>query len=98
MTIVVLTIVNCLGVRAGRRLQSVLMVLKIVAIAALVLAGMLLIRSPYPLQHPVLDRAPSIYLVTSIGAAMVQRNLSRALVMGVAGVIVLYTGVNFVCV
>lgn len=55
MTIVVLTIVNCLDVRAGSRLQSVLMVLKIGAIAALVLAGMFLIRSPYPLQHPVLD-------------------------------------------
>ncbi len=27
-----------------------------------------------------------------------RKNLSRALVMGVAGVIVLYVGVNFVCV
>jgi APA family basic amino acid/polyamine antiporter len=34
-------------------------------------AGGNLIRSPYPLQHPVLDRAPSIYLVTSIGVVMV---------------------------
>jgi basic amino acid/polyamine antiporter, APA family len=119
-TIVLLTAINCLGVRAGSRVQSVLMLLKIAAIATLVLAGLFLIRSPYPLLHPVLDRPPSIDLVTAIGAAMVpvlfafggwqtanfiateikdpQRNLSRALVMGVTGVIVLYLGVNFVCV
>jgi len=120
VTIVLLTVVNCFGVRAGSRVQSVLMVLKIGAIAALVLAGMFLIRSPFPLLHPVLSRPPSIDLVTAIGAAMVpvlfafggwqtanfiateikapRCNLSRALVMGVAGVIVLYIGVNFVCV
>ena len=120
MTIVLLTIINCLGVRAGSRVQSILMLLKIGAIATLVLAGLFLIRAPYPLLHPVLDREPSIDLVTAIGAAMVpvlfafggwqtanfiateikdpQRNLSRALVMGVTGVIVLYLGVNFVCV
>src|SRR5271169_61359 len=120
MTIVLLTAVNCLGVRAGSRVQSILMLLKIGAIATLVLAGLFLVQSPYPLLHPVLDRAPSIDLVTAIGAAMVPvlfafggwqtanfiateikdpaRNLSRALVMGVAGVIVLYLGVNFVCV
>jgi APA family basic amino acid/polyamine antiporter len=120
VTILLLTTVNCIGVRVGSRVQSVLMLLKIGAIATLVLAGMLLIRSPYPLLHPVLDRAPSIDLMTAIGAAMVpvlfafggwqtanfiaseikdpRRNLSRALLMGVAGVIVLYIGVNFVCV
>ena len=120
LTIVLLTTVNCLGVRAGSRVQSILMLLKIGAIATLVVAGLFLVRSPYPLLHPVLDRAPSIDLVTAIGAAMVpvlfafggwqtanfiateikdpQRNLSRALVMGVTGVIVLYLGVNFVCV
>src|ERR1039458_5256425 len=119
-TVAILTIINCLGVRAGSRVQSILMLMKIAAIATLVLAGIFLIRSPYPLLHPVLDRAPSVDLVTAIGAAMVpvlfafggwqtanfiateikdpQRNLSRALVMGVSGVIVLYLGVNFVCV
>src|ERR1022692_1084694 len=59
-TIVLLTIVNCLGVRAGSRVQNILMLLKIGAIATLVLAGMFLIRTPYPLLHPVLDREPSI--------------------------------------
>src|SRR6516165_7540936 len=120
ITIVVLTTINCLGVRAGSRVQSILMLLKIGAIATLILAGLFLIRSPYPALHPMLDRPPSFELVTAIGAAMVPvlfafggwqtanfigseikdptRNLSRALLLGVAGVIVLYLGVNFVCV
>jgi APA family basic amino acid/polyamine antiporter len=119
-TIVVLTVVNCLGVKAGSRVQSMLMLLKIGAITALILAGFFFVRAPYPILHPVLDRLPSIDLFTALGAAMVPvlfafggwqtanfiateikdpvRNLSRALVLGVAGVIVLYLGVNFVCV
>jgi basic amino acid/polyamine antiporter, APA family len=120
ITIVALTVVNCLGVKLGSRMQSVLMLLKIAAIAGLIAAGLFLVRSPHPLLHPLLDRAPSLDLLTAIGAAMVpvlfafggwqttnfiaeeikepRRNLSRALVLGVAGVIVLYVGVNFVCV
>ncbi len=120
VTIVLLTLVNCLGVRAGSRVQSILMLLKIGAIATLIFAGLFLIRSPFPVTHPVLDRPPSLDLVTAMGAAMVPvlfafggwqtanfiaaeikdptRNLSRALLMGVAGVIALYLGVNFVCV
>jgi APA family basic amino acid/polyamine antiporter len=120
VTIVVLTVINCLGVKLGSRMQSVLMLLKIGAIAGLIGAGLFLVRSPHPLLHPVLDRPPSVDLVAAVGAAMVpvlfafggwqttnfiaeeikdpRRNLSRALVLGVAGVIVLYVGVNFVCV
>ena len=120
LTLVVLTVINCLGVKLGSRMQSVLMVLKIGAIAGLIGAGLLLVRSPQPLLHPILDRRPSLDLLTAIGAAMVpvlfafggwqtsnfiaeevkepRKNLSRALVIGVAGVIVLYVGVNFVCV
>ena len=120
ITLALLTLVNCLGVRLGSRVQSILMVMKIGAIATLIAAGLFLIRAPHPLWHPVLDRKPSLDLITAIGAAMVPvlfafggwqtanfiaaevkdpaRNLSRALVMGVAGVIVLYVGVNFVCV
>ena len=120
LTMLVLTIVNCLGVKLGSRMQSVLMLLKIAAIVGLIAAGLFLVRAPHPLLHPLLDRPPSLDLVTAIGAAMVPvlfayggwqttnfiaeevkdpaRNLSRALVLGVAGVIVLYVGVNFVCV
>ena len=119
LTLVVLTVVNCLGVKLGSRIQSVLMVLKIAAIAGLIAAGVFLVRSPHTMLHPVLDRAPSFDLLTAIGAAMVPvlfafggwqtsnfiaeevkdpvRNLSRALVLGVIGVVVLYVGVNFVC-
>ena len=120
VTLVVLTVINCLGVKLGSRMQSVLMVLKIAAIAGLIAAGLFAVRAPHPLLHPLLDRAPSFDLLTAIGAAMVpvlfafggwqttnfiaeeikdpRKNLSRALVPGVAGVIVLYVGVNFVCV
>ena len=120
LTLLVLTIVNCLGVKLGSRMQSVLMVLKIAAIAGLIAAGLFAVRSPHPLLHPLLDRPVSFDLLTAIGAAMVpvlfafggwqtsnfiaeeikdpRKNLSRALVLGVAGVILLYVGVNFVCV
>ena len=120
LTLIVLTVINCLGVKLGSRMQSVLMVLKIAAIAGLIAAGLFLVRTPHPLSHPVLDRPLSFDLLTAMGAAMVpvlfafggwqtsnfiaeeikdpRRNLSRALVLGVAGVIVLYVGVNFVCV
>ncbi len=70
-TIAVLTGVNCLGVKPGGRLQSALMVLKIAAIAALVGAGLFLVRAPKPLLHPVLDRPMNFDLLTAFGAAMV---------------------------
>jgi APA family basic amino acid/polyamine antiporter len=64
-----LTIVNCFGVRAGSTVQSALMVLKIVAIAALVVAGFLLVK---PVVQPtaLIDRPLSMSLLTAFGAAM----------------------------
>jgi APA family basic amino acid/polyamine antiporter len=119
-TIAALTLVNCLGVKFGSRVQSVLMVFKIAAIVFLVVAGAMFIGNPHPMAGAVLDRPPSFGLVTSFGAAMVpvlfafggwqtanfvagemhdpRRNLSRALLAGVAGVIALYLSVNIVCV
>ena len=119
VTISLLTLINCLGVKLGTRVQSLLMILKSGAIATLVFAGLFMVRSPHPVARPILDRAPSLDLLTALGAAMVpvlfafggwqtanfvateikdpRRNLSRALILGVAGVIVLYLGVNFVC-
>src|SRR2546423_10744605 len=44
VTLLILTVINCMGVRAGGSVQSALMVLKIIAIALLVLVGGLLIR------------------------------------------------------
>ena len=120
VTLAILTIINCLGVKLGSRVQSVLMLLKIAAIALLIFAGLFLVPDRHELLHPVLDRPPSWDLLTAIGAAMVpvlfafggwqtanfiaaeikepRKNLSRALILGVAGVILLYLSVNFVCV
>jgi APA family basic amino acid/polyamine antiporter len=120
VTLTALTAINCLGVKPGGRLQSILMVLKIAAILCLVGAGFFLVKKPQPLLHPILDQPVSLDLVTAIGAAMIpvifsyggwqttnfiageirdpRRNLVRALVIGVAGVVVLYVAVNLVCV
>jgi APA family basic amino acid/polyamine antiporter len=121
-----LTVINCLGVRAGSTVQSSLMVLKIIAILALIACGLLLAG---PSQAPEITRAQesgllgqplSFGLLTAVGAAMVpvlfayggwqtasfvageirepRKNLPRALIIGVIGVVVLYLAVNFVCV
>ena len=120
ITLSILTVVNCLGVRVGGSLQSALMVIKIGAIAFLVVAGLLLARGPHFSWTPALDRPLSPSLLSSFGAAMVpvlfayggwqtacfvagelkepRRDMPQALVLGVIGVAVLYTSVNFVCV
>jgi APA family basic amino acid/polyamine antiporter len=115
----VLTVVNCLGVRAGSTLQSVLMVLKIAAIVALIGFGLGTgSRSSIPGPQPLTadHRTP----LTAFGAALVpvlfayggwqtanfiageirepRKNLPRALVLGVIGVVLLYLAVNYVCV
>lgn len=70
IVLALLTIINCLGVRAGSTVQSILMVLKIVALVALVACGLLFATSANnPSQ--LLDRPPSVDLLTSFGAALV---------------------------
>jgi APA family basic amino acid/polyamine antiporter len=65
-----LTAINCLGARAGSNVQSALMLLKMGAIAAMVVAGMALGGGTiHPL--PLLDRPVSLGLVEAIGAAMI---------------------------
>jgi APA family basic amino acid/polyamine antiporter len=66
----VLTIINCLGVRAGSSVQNALMVLKILALAALVLGGLFLVSAPRGVTGEVLDRPVSFGLLTAMGAAM----------------------------
>lgn len=109
----VLTLINCLGVRFGGRTQSILMVLKIVAIAALIAFGLF----ASPIENAL--AAPARDSLTDFGAALVPvlfayggwqtanfiagevrepgRDLPRALLLGVAGVAILYTLVNIVC-
>ena len=70
VVLAVLTIINCLGVRAGSTVQSILMVLKIVAIAMLVVCGFWFGgRSANPPN--LLDRPISGGLITAFGAALV---------------------------
>jgi APA family basic amino acid/polyamine antiporter len=82
LALAVLTIINCLGVRAGGTVQSFLMVLKILAIVALVLCGLLLAgpgstNGIHALAggaggfDPGAGWTTSLALVTTIGAAMV---------------------------
>ena len=120
LTLVTLVFVNCLGVRVGGTVQSVLMVLKTLAIIALVLCGWLLVDGSQFTFTPALDQPVSFDLLIALGAAMIpvlfayggwqtsnfvaaeikepRKNLPRALLLGVFGVIALYLAVNFVCV
>src|SRR5215510_13182144 len=117
LVLATLTIINCLGVRAGSTVQSILMVLKILAIAMLVGCGFIFAsRSTNP--SALLDRPPSLGLLTAFGAALVpvifayggwqtatfvageikepRKNLPRGLILGVAGVVLLYLAANVV--
>lgn len=120
ITLVALVLVNCLGVRVGASVQSALMVLKTLAILALVLCGWLLVDDSQFTFTPVLDQPVSFDLLMAMGAAMIpvlfayggwqtsnfiaaeikepRKNLPRALLLGVLGVIALYLAVNLVCV
>ncbi|HYU97657.1 MAG TPA: amino acid permease [Pyrinomonadaceae bacterium] len=119
-----LTVINCLGVRAGGSVQSFLMVLKIIAIVALIAFGLSLIWPNTTASGGIGAVAggfpPSLSFLTTLGAAMVpvlfayggwqtasfvsgeirepRKNLPRALIIGVSGVVLLYLAVNFVCV
>jgi APA family basic amino acid/polyamine antiporter len=106
-----LTVINCLGVRAGSRVQSAM------TLAAIAAIGMLEILS-FVRGAPVLDQPMSARLIFTFGAAMTpvlfayggwqtssflagevrnpKKTLPRGLVLGVLGVIVVYTSVNFV--
>jgi len=69
-----LTVINCLGVRSGSTVQSVLMVLKIVAIIALIGCGLLLAgpsRAQFAPTSGPLGQPISFDLLTAVGAAMV---------------------------
>jgi len=133
--VLVFTVVNCLGVRAGGGVQSVFMLLRIAAIAMIVAYGVRLVFWPigWPVGRPIgwppanaahtawfplLDRPLSFDLLTVFGATMIpvlfayggfqtsnyvageirepRKNLPKALLLGVMGVIVLYVSANFI--
>ena len=118
-----LTLINCFGVRSGSSVQSALMVLKILAIVALIICGLTVEEKSLLSGARSTNIASSTTfggsMIASFGAAMVpvlfayggwqnsgfvagemrqpKRDLPRGLLIGVAGVIVLYLTVNFVC-
>jgi basic amino acid/polyamine antiporter, APA family len=65
-----LTVINCLGVRAGSSVQNLLMMLKILAIAALVFCGIFFVAAPHGMAGQALDRPVSPGLLVAMGAAM----------------------------
>jgi APA family basic amino acid/polyamine antiporter len=69
IVLAMLTLINCLGVRAGSTVQSILMVLKILAIAALVICGFVFVEKS-AMPSALLDRPASFDLLTAFGAAM----------------------------
>jgi basic amino acid/polyamine antiporter, APA family len=74
LALAILTVINCFGVRSGSTVQSVLMVLKIVAIIALIVCGLLLAgpSSGLVTQSPgLLDQPISFDFLTAVGVAMV---------------------------
>jgi len=70
LVLLTLTGINCLGARAGSNVQNVLMLLKIVVIAALVMLGVALGGGSLK-SGPLLAQPVSFGLLKSIGAAMV---------------------------
>lgn len=121
VVLVLLTIINCLGVRAGSNVQSALMLLKIAAIAALVFCGWWFYKGAQSGGIGAYAGGGSSFdLLLAMGAALTpvmfayggwqttsfvagemrdpRRDLARGLLFGVAGVILLYTAVSFVCV
>ena len=118
LALLLLTVINCFGVRAGSSVQNGLMVLKVLAIALLVVCGLCFAGAAHGLAGPTLDRPVSLSLLTAMGAAMTpvmfayggwqtasfvagemrepRRDLARGLLIGVAGVVLLYMAVNFV--
>jgi basic amino acid/polyamine antiporter, APA family len=113
-----LTVINCLGVRAGSRVQSAMTLAAIGAIGLLEIFSFVRGGPSQILWRPVLDQPMSMGLVFTFGAAMTpvlfayggwqtssflagevrdpRKTLPRGLVLGVLGVIAVYTSVNFV--
>jgi APA family basic amino acid/polyamine antiporter len=69
LVLIGLTIINCLGVRAGSFTQNVFMILKLVAIAILVSVGFFFVRPAAPAPSP--PSSLSLNSITAFGAALI---------------------------
>ncbi len=70
VVLVALTIINCLGVRAGSTTQNLFMMLKLLAIAMLVVVGSTLIKTSTGAASPVISLGP-LDSITAFGAALI---------------------------
>jgi basic amino acid/polyamine antiporter, APA family len=70
LTLALLTFVNCLGVRAGSSVQNVLMLIKIAAIVALILCGLLFTGEPHALTEAAIEPAASLGLLAAMTPVM----------------------------
>ena len=117
--IALLSGINYVGVKPAAVTQNVFTILKLAALAALIVAGLVLAVPSTVLHHPpppATDRGGVVGVVVALGAALVpilftyggwqqtnfiaeeiiepERNLPRALVLGVAGVVIVYLLAN----
>ena len=107
-----LTIINCFGVRSGSNTQNVLMLLKLAAIATLIVAGFsyhghpsAVVSQPSTMLGfaaaltPVMFAYGGWQTASFVSGEMKrpERDLAIGLLLGVAGVITVYLLVNIVC-
>jgi APA family basic amino acid/polyamine antiporter len=120
VTLGVLTLINCFGIRSGSNVQSALMLMKLAAIALLIGVGWFvapvvtdsIISASTPANSegnplaglaaamvPVLFAYGGWQTATFVSGEMrnPRRDLPRGLFIGVAGVIILYLLVTYVC-
>jgi APA family basic amino acid/polyamine antiporter len=120
ITLAVLTVINCFGIRAGSNVQSALMLTKLAAIVLLIGVGWFVAKpvsagltsSPsMPFDDGSLERGLAAAMVpvlfayggwqtaTFVSGEMrnPRRDLPRGLFIGVAGVIIVYLLVTYVC-
>jgi APA family basic amino acid/polyamine antiporter len=116
LALLTLTLINCLGVRSGSSVQSLFMILKIVAIVGLIATGFAIRPAAAPRVAPGADPRDSLLSFAASTVPVLfayggwqtasfmtgemrdpKRDLARALLLGVAGVIAVYLGVNVVC-
>ena len=113
ITLLVLTLINCFGVRSGTNTQTILMLLKLAAIMMLIIAGFALIR-PSGAQAaaatstlgrfaaamtPVMFAYGGWQTASFMSGELLRprRDLAVGLLAGVCGVIAVYLLVNIVC-
>ena len=114
LALAALTVINCFGVRSGSNTQSVLMLLKLAAIATLIVVGfsyrggppLPAVQTPSTLLGfaaaltPVMFAYGGWQTASFVSGEMKrpERDLTIGLLLGVAGVIAVYLLVNVVCI